>query len=289
MTLGRWMGLLGLAALIGSGCGDKTGGEDSDDGGDDTGSGQDDTGEVTSPSSFTSGQYRLEAFALSASATEGADLDGDGEVDNKLPTVLNLAATLTGQPLKVDDLNTSLASDLAKGSLILLVEAEQVGVDLTVDVLLGMSDKSGAVSVDPVSYGDGGVPNSRMAGAFSTEVDYTAAAQRVELPFPILPGGEPVLVPLELVTSTGTLDADGNTVLVGGAVPVDDFMAQVVEPLIPSGPDYDPSLYLDMSREELIAFIYDFASGETVADITLSDGRKAVSAAVTWSAGSTTF
>ena len=77
--------------------------------------------------------------------------------------------------------------------------------------------------------------------------------------------------------------------MIAGAVPVDDVMAQVIEPLIPEGKDYDPELYLGMERKELIAFIYDFVTGETGADITLGDGRAAVSAAVTYEASADSF
>jgi hypothetical protein len=44
-----------------------------------------------------------------------------------------------------------------------------------------------------------------------------------------------------------------------------------------------------MDRDELLDFIYEFATGETMADITLADGRKAVSAVVNYSAETSSF
>jgi hypothetical protein len=98
-----------------------------------------------------------------------------------------------------------------------------------------------------------------------------------------------VLVPLELAQNIGSVDGSANGGIIVGAVPVDDFMSQVIDPVIPTGEDYDPSDFLDMDRDELLDFIYEFATGETMADITLADGRKAVSAVVNYSAETSSF
>ena len=56
-----------------------------------------------SVSTYTAGSYRVDAFSLITDATIGQDIDGDGEADNKLPSVLNLAAGITGTNLYVDN------------------------------------------------------------------------------------------------------------------------------------------------------------------------------------------
>ncbi len=147
----------------------------------------------------------MESFALITDATVGHDIDGDGDVDNKLPSVLNLAAGITGQPLSPGEINKSLVADLKKGTIVLLTDAEQTGVSLRYDVLLGLADKSGGVSVDPLSYSDDGVPNSRFTGIFDTQTEFSVAAERAELPFTLVSGEDPVLIPLELAFMTGTL------------------------------------------------------------------------------------
>jgi hypothetical protein len=273
-----------LVASVLVGCGDKDTETEADTGAVDTAG---DT-EVEPASDYASGQHRVSALVLATDPTVGVDLDGDGEVDNKLPTVLQLAATLTGEPLDVVSLNAVIASDIAKGTLILLTEQGHTDGVLTLDALLG-EEADGTLSIDEASYSTSGEPNSRFTGAFSSQTEYAISSERIELPFPIIVGQPAVQVPLELVQSSGTVDADSNTALIGGAVPVDDFMTQVIEPIIPTGEDYDPDAFLGMSREELLSFIYDFATGETVADIELSDGRKAVSAAVTYEASAATF
>lgn len=262
-------------------CGDKT----DDTAGavtDDTAS--DETTPEESASTFVAGSYRVDSFALITDATIGQDIDGDGEVNNKLPSVLNLAAGITGEPLSPGEINKSLAADLKKGTIVLLTDAEQIGVELRYDVLLGLADKDGALSIDPLSYGDDGDPNSRFTGVFDTQSEFSVSADRAELPFTLISGEEPVLIPLELVVMTGALDETGTTGILGGAVPAESFVDDVIESIIPTGDDYDPANYLDMSREELIEFIRDFANQDGVADITLEDGRKAVSAAVEFSA-----
>jgi hypothetical protein len=278
-----------LAAGLLAGCGDKeTIAQDSGD----SSSGGSDSGEAdieTEPvSTYESGQFRVSLLSIESDMTVGVDLDGDGEVDNKLPQVLQLAATLTGEPLDVDSLNTVLLSDISKGALILLTELGYTDRALTVDAMLGVADKSGALSVDKSSYTDG-VPNTRFSGAFSSQTDYTSSSERIELPFPLLVGEPAVLVPLELAQNIGSVDGSANGGIIVGAVPVDDFMSQVIDPVIPTGEDYDPSDFLDMDRDELLDFIYEFATGETMADITLADGRKAVSAVVNYSAETSSF
>ena len=66
-------------------------------------------------------------------------------------------------------------------------------------------------------------------------------------------------------------------------------MEQVIQPIIPTGDDYDPDDYLGMEREDLIAYIEGIAYGETVSDITLPNGDKAVSAAITFTASPADF
>ena len=242
-----------------------------------------------SVSTYTAGSYRVDAFSLITDATIGQDIDGDGEADNKLPSVLNLAAGITGEPLAPGEINKSLATDLKKGNIVLLTDAEQIGVELRYDVLLGLADKDGMLSVDPLSYGDDGEPNSGFAGSFETQTEFSVYAELAELPFSIISGEDPVLIPLELVVMTGTLDETGTSGILGGAVPAESFVDDVIESIIPTGDDYDPASYLDMTRDELIEFIRDFANQDGVADITLEDGRKAVSAAVQFTATPATW
>ncbi|MFT5687006.1 MAG: hypothetical protein ACI8RZ_007963, partial [Myxococcota bacterium] len=175
------------------------------------------------------------------------------------------------------------------GTIVLLTDAEQIGVELRYDVLLGLADKKGVVSVDPLSYNTSGDPNSRFTGVFDTQTEYSVYAELAELPFTLISGEEPVLIPLELVVMTGTLEDGTTTGILGGAVPADAFVDDVIESIIPTGDDYDSADYLDMTRDELIDFIRDFANQDGVADITLEDGRKAVSAAVQFTATPATW
>ena len=280
-----WSMMVGASLLVA--CGDKDTVDDTatPSGGGDSG---DTVAEAEPLSTYESGQFRVSSLSIASDPKAGVDLDGDGELDNKLPQVLQLAATLTGEPLDVVSLNEILATDVYKGNLILLTELGYVDRTLTVDAMLGVEDESGTLTVDESSYTDG-TPNTRFVGAFDSQTTYAASSTRIELPFPLLIGEPAVLVPLELAQTIGEVDNDSNGGIIVGAVPVDDFMTQVIDPIIPTGDDYDPSAFLDMEREELLDFIYEFATGETMADITLEDGRKAVSAVVTYSGGPASF
>ena len=224
-------------------------------------------------------------------AETGGDVDGDGVIDNKLPAVLQLVDAFVSQPMSAEDVNQTLVDDMATGDIIVLSELVYAEGQLTEDILLGVltadTGDEDAYVVDDSSYGDGGVPNSRLTGIFLDETAYAVDADRILLPFPIV-ADEPVsLVPLELVVVEGAVDSDRVDGLMYGAIPVDDMIDGVIEQIIPTGEEYDPAEYLDKDRDEFIAFVRDFANEPNVSDIELEDGRRAVSAALTFTAPAT--
>lgn len=241
-----------------------------------TGADTSDTGPPSYPSSYEDGKYRATSFQL----VEDDDLNDDDVVDNKLPAVLQVAAFATGQPLKVDELNAQLAEEIASGGILLLVDAQHIQGELTVDLLLGVEDELGGLSVDPASY-DNGVPTSHMTGVFTSETDAWLQADAILLPVPFLEDEPAVPVPVEDVTSTWTLTDTGAQGLVLGALPVDAFVDTVLQELVPTGEEYDPADYLDKERDEFLEYIRELANDPGVSDIELPDGRRAVSAALT--------
>ena len=255
----------------------------------DTDSGQDtsqaeDTGDTKSLSSFEAGQYRVSEFALATDSETGLDVDGDGEVDNKLVTVMDLAALVTGQPLSVEEINLTIAKATKAEAVILLTELSHSMNVLELDILLGQTDDFGNLSVDDSSYDKSGNVTSQMTGAFLDETSFDVSSDYVEFPFPVLIGADPVMIPLNIVSMEGTADVFENTGIMGGAIPVEAFVENVIGGLLPTGDDYDPADYLNMTREELMEFIWNFASEDNIADITLTDGSPAISAAVTFTA-----
>ncbi|MCB9742285.1 MAG: hypothetical protein H6741_25590 [Alphaproteobacteria bacterium] len=265
-------------------CGEKDGPAD-DTAPADTGGGE----EVVALSDYSAGQYRVDALVIVEDQADGEDVDGDGEVENKLPGALIIAALLVDDGLRVDNLNGTLAQQLADGEVVLLEELDHVDAVLTFDVLLGAVDEAGALSVDPASYVDG-EPQSRALGAFSSQTAFTVTADRVLLPFPLLPedpddpeASRLVDIPLEWVTIAGEADAGVVAGRLAGAIPIEDFINDVVERLVPTGEDYDAEAY-GMSREELFELVWDTTNQPGFADIELPDGRLAVSAVLEFSA-----
>jgi hypothetical protein len=172
---------------------------------------------------------------------------------------------------------------MGDGSLIVLSEVAYLEGELTLSIVLGLEDEEGVLSVDPDSLEDG-QPRSSFAGIFLDEANYRIGSDRVELPFPIVEDEPPVPVPLEQVKLEGSVTDEALDGLMYGAIPVDDMVDQVLDVITPTGEDYDPEQYLDKDRDEFLEFIRDFANQDSVSDIELEDGRRAVSAALRFEA-----
>ncbi|MCB9743535.1 MAG: hypothetical protein H6741_05870 [Alphaproteobacteria bacterium] len=239
--------------------------------------------EVEALSDFESGQFRVDLMAIVEDQSDGEDVDGDGEPENKLPGALVVAALLVDEGLQVTALNGTLAQQLADEDVVLLNELTHVEAVLTFDVLLGLLDEAGTLSVDPASLVNG-EPQSRATGAFSSQTEFSTQSERVVLPFPLLPedpedpeASRLVNIPLELVTIHGAVDAGVVEGRLSGAIPIEDFINDVVERLVPTGDDYDPEAY-GMTREELFELVWSTTNQPGFADVELGDGRLAVSA-----------
>ncbi|MCP4804875.1 MAG: hypothetical protein GY913_02510 [Proteobacteria bacterium] len=247
------------------------------------------------PSSYEAGKYRADTLVIVEDAEVGGDVDGDGEVDNKLPAVLQLVDAFVTNPLAAEDINQTLVDDMATSDIIVLGQLSYADGQLTEDILLGSLDdpeasdsgQDGAWHVDDSSFASDGTPNSRMTGIFLDETTYSVSADQILLPFPIVSDQPPSLVPLQLVVVEGTVDGDQVNGLMYGAIPVDDMMDGVIEEIIPTGEEYDPADYLNKDRDEFIAFVRDFANEPNVSDIEFSDGSRAISAALTFTAPAT--
>ncbi|HJN75358.1 MAG TPA: hypothetical protein QGF58_15625 [Myxococcota bacterium] len=244
----------------------------------------DDSAAQSYPSSYDSGKYRAETLVIVEDQEAGGDVDGDGVTENKLPAVLMLVDIVTTRPTAAADINATLVEDLGDGSIVVLAEMAYADGSLTQDILLGLIDDLGALGVDPASFAEDGTPNSRLTGVFVDETAYRVKADRILLPFPILEDEPPILVPLELVKIEGAVTSEEVDGLMYGAVPVDDMVDGVIDPITPSGEDYDPADYQDMERDEFLEYVRELANDPDFSDIDLGDGRRAISAALTFTA-----
>lgn len=229
-----------------------------------------------SASSFTDGQYRTTALVVLEEG-EGIDLDGDDEIDNNLPAVLEFvdaAGPLFGlkDDLSPAGVNATLAASIKAGDLLLLLEGSQEGALLTLDLLLGVEDKGGNLSVDPASY-EGDTPTSRLTGSFSSETEFTATSDLVQIPFSFFPDEPPLFIPVAEVTLVGELGDDSSGKLYG-AVPVQGVLDQVIAPLLADQKD----------KDELLEGINELIASGDLADIELEDGTLAFSAAMSYQA-----
>jgi hypothetical protein len=231
----------------------------------------------TYPSDFSEGKYRVLSLALLPEG-QGADFDGDGEPDNNLPNALTAAdQILRDEDLSPDTFNERIELAIASGDLNLLLDVRYVAGELTVDILSGYPTvgRHEPIEVDPSSYGDDGDPLTRLVGEFLTQRDMSVRADAAVLPVPFLPDQPPSMVPMRRMSLTGTAAVDGDVVgVVAGAIPALALADDVLADLIP------PEGIGNLSREQLLRTLRAFANLETIADIDLGDGERAVSCAL---------
>jgi hypothetical protein len=268
---------LAASALLLIGCG-------KDEPTDDTGTPSNDTGEtgetdtVEPPSDYESGSYRVSSMEL-LNTGDGFDLTGDGEVNNKLPAVLTLLDLAVEDDMSRDGLNATIAAALESGELVQLIEGSYSELTLHYDLLLGSVDEHGALSLDTEqSYDEDGAPYSRFEGVFLDQETIELGPNDVQIPVAFYPDEPAIMIPVWQTVATGALDADGTTCTMGGAIPVELLMIQVVEPLIPE------EGYGDQTKEELLADIEQLLSSESVSDIELEGGARGISAALAFEA-----
>lgn len=246
------------------------------------------TGEVVYPSDYEEGKYRSSSMTLLPTG-EGLDLNGDGEIDNVLASKLPLVDAFVTDDLSFEGLNASLTASVDDGSLIILLEGAYSEGVLQVDVLLGQEDESGALSIDPVSIEENGEASAHFVGEFMSQDQASASADSAGVPFLFMPDTPPVLIPMRMARLEATMDDESVSGILAGAIPVEDFITEVVDPLLPPEEEYDPSEFNGLEREQLLQQVRDIANLDTVSDIELDGGERAFSAALSFEASPTTW
>ena len=230
------------------------------------------------PTAFESGTYRISLMEIEASEV-GYDLDGDGEIDNELPDVLMvLNMAVSGEDLSREGLNATIAESVTNDELVLLADASYSSLTLTYDLLLGLVAKDGSLAVDEEQSYEGGEPKSRFTGTFSDETTISLTAGSAQIPVTFY-ANEPALeIPLEQALAVGGLDDAQTAALLGGAIPVDMLMEQVVTPMIAR------TAKTKEEKADLVDLAETVLSNKNYADIDLGGGRRGISAALSYSA-----
>ena len=254
----------------------------------DTGSPQQDTADTGEPappaSDFNTGQYRVTALQL-LDGEEGYDLDDDGEINNKLPSILTLVNLfVTDIDISPDGFNSNLTEALESGALVMFIDANHVDGALTYDLLLGTQDEEGDIHLDEdQSYDDQGVPHGRLNGRFTDQTTFTLGPDDIQIPITFYAYEPALMVPLAQGIADGELITESTGGMLGGAVPVDELIDQVVAPMIPEE-GYDGK-----TKEEWLAEMEEMANDDNMSDILLEDGRRAFSAALVFEAEASTW
>ncbi len=264
-------------------CKDKPTTDDTAGPGEDTGDTSGDTGPQEPPSDYVAGTYEVTAMTILPSG-EGFDLDDDGEVNNKLPSVLMALDMMVDDDMSADGLNATIAAAIKAGELVELLDARYGELTLEIDLLLGSKDEHGALSLDQEqSYDPHGVPYSRFQGVFLDQVTVELGPDDVQIPVAFYPDEPAIMIPVWQTIAAGELSGEAASFTMGGAVPVDLLMVQVVDPLIPE------EGYGDQTKEELMETIESLLSSESISDIELEGEQRGISAALSFEATPATW
>lgn len=226
------------------------------------------------PSDFMTGKHRASVLALNEQ-DDGADFDEDGAGDNNLPFVLDTAdQLLRDQDLAPEAFDEQIATSIADGSLNVLFDSGYADGELRVAVMNGLRDEeSQALTIDPTSLLPSGEPATVFTGTFSDNTSFSVGAERAVLIVPFVPGEPPSAVPLERVTLSGTLSGETINGTLVGLIPSQELADDVLIGLIPE------EGVGNLSKEALSNTVKRLAELDTIADIDMGDGRRAVSCA----------
>ena len=236
------------------------------------------------PSSFESSTYRVSSLSLNELGV-GADLNGDGNPDNKLPDALQLIDfAIADQDFSLTGFNTLIANSIEERILNILLDAQYEMQELDVTIYSGVWDEEAETyAIDPGSYDDQGNPISNFDGYFDSETDFGVSAEAATLPVTFIASEGPLPVPLRMATISGTVESGAISGQITGVIPGDDMVNDVIAPMIPeegaSG----------MSYEQIIELVQNLTKNDTLMDVPLEDGKRGISAAFTFSSAIESF
>jgi hypothetical protein len=243
--------------------------------------GEPSTEETIPLSTFTTGQYMLSTLAV----YDETDTDGDGEVDNNLPVVIELLELTVGtEEFSIDAINTALVEGLYPANIVLLDAINEDNV-LTVDLLQGDESVDNVIFVDPSSYDTQGDALNSLVGSFLDQFRFSVEAETMDLPLTLSPDTGAISVVLHDVRFSGTMDGLSQEGVIRGVIPVDQLVNDVAEPLIPEEGVAIGSLW--MTKDEVMDLIADLAP--LIGDVDLGDAGMGVSAALNYTATPESF
>jgi hypothetical protein len=178
--------------------------------------------DVTGPFTGAQRRYVVDSFTLPTSNTEarelGADLDGDGMIDNQLGQSISTMTSYGDITMHADDM-------IASGALAstFIIQANDYGTDPTVAVTY---------------YGSDGAPAKRVGGTFEDGVFVSNRTATSEVPgevlarLPVFVDVEPSELPLFGVQMTLVPDGRGFVASVSGVIESDDALRLAYEAMV---------------------------------------------------------
>jgi hypothetical protein len=225
------------------------------------------------PSSFPGGQFRVTKLQLSTES----DTDGDGIIDNNLANMfMTMDLLISSEDLSTETFNLRLQENLGLWRTNVLIEAENDNGVIEFKLYQGINDGNFNLSIAPESLDENGEALINLAGAFTTEQGFNAGPGTISLPVVIFEDDDPLPVSMEQTIFDGVLNSEQSAGVMTGALPIDELIEKVIEPIIDeNGSDIDGDGVLE-SKEEIMTLIESIAPA--AGDIDLGNNRTGVSA-----------
>jgi hypothetical protein len=212
------------------------------------------------------GSYEVRLFSIRSET----DNDGDGLVDNHLPTALAAVnALLPEEGFDLESFNERITEGIELSRIYL--DARRQGTLIDIDIAVAFSEEPGE---EDASYAKA-LPSARLSGNFVEGNSFVAGPDDLELHVIGALDQPPVPIQLQGAMLEGSIDELGVRGIITARIPVESLMEDVVEPLLPAeGWDLDGDGTLE-SYDEVRDFVWELAP--QIADVTLPDGSTAIS------------
>lgn len=189
---------------------------------------------------FTSEKWRATELAISQKGN-GIDLDGDGDIDNKVGELFEQIGPLLSNAFpgsySLAAINANVAYALASDAVIVLMRGhyDESTRAFTLAVHDGEESDTGAkIQAKPSTYDTAGKPVQVLNGKFTSLTEVSTGPDALSLPIQFDPNEPIITVRADKLLARGEITPTKISGFLAGAIPVSVILDEIAYPLIDS-------------------------------------------------------